>query len=317
MKKRLLAFALAAALALSLILAGCSPASPSSAAGSTESGSGTSAAGGEAVKAYFVGPMSGGAAWGQAEKGFMQACEDLGWEGQYLAPQSSNSNTDMVNLAETAITNGADVLAISVNDVEMFADMLDRAREAGVTVIAVTGDDPDRCDAQIGTDPSTIGESAAEALVEAMDGKDIYVATMQTALTNTMQNTARTAFEAKLAELAPDATIVENLECNSNAATASYAGLGAASYVEENGLEDEFVVIGMDDAPEILRAVKGGTMTCTVAMEWYATGYGACTLAQTIREGGSVEYNNDAGARVLFADDVDAWCEEKGIDING
>ena len=49
----------------------------------------------------------------------------------------------------------------------------------------------------------------------------------------------------------------------------------------------------------------------------YATGYGACTLAQTIREGGSVEYNNDAGARVLFADDVDAWCEEKGIDING
>ena len=38
MKKRLLAFALAAALALSLILAGCSPASPSSAAGSTESG---------------------------------------------------------------------------------------------------------------------------------------------------------------------------------------------------------------------------------------------------------------------------------------
>ncbi len=82
MKKRLLAFALAAALALSLILAGCSPASPSSSTGSTKSSSGTSAAGGEAVQAYFVGPMSGGAAWGQAGKGFMQACEDLGWEGQ-------------------------------------------------------------------------------------------------------------------------------------------------------------------------------------------------------------------------------------------
>ena len=53
MKKRLLAFALAAALALSLILAGCSPASPSSSTGSTKSSLGTSAAGGEAVKAYF------------------------------------------------------------------------------------------------------------------------------------------------------------------------------------------------------------------------------------------------------------------------
>lgn len=69
MKKRLLAFALAAALALSLILAGCSPASPSSSTGSTKSSSGTSAAGGEAVKAYFVGPMSGGAAWGAGRKG--------------------------------------------------------------------------------------------------------------------------------------------------------------------------------------------------------------------------------------------------------
>lgn len=68
MKKRLLAFALAAALALSLILAGCSPASPSSAAGSTEIGSALPPQGGEAVKAYFVGPMSGRALPGGRRK---------------------------------------------------------------------------------------------------------------------------------------------------------------------------------------------------------------------------------------------------------
>lgn len=331
MKKRWIIRVFTAILALSLMLGGCSgkpdPASTTPPKKSEET-----------VKAYFVGPMSGGAAWGQAEKGFLQACADLGWEGQYLAPQTSNSNSEMVTLAETAITNGANVLALSVNDPEMFADVLERARKAGVTIIAVTADDPERCDAQIGTDPASIGINAAEALVKAMDGKDIYVATMQTTLTNTIQNKAREAFEARLAELAPDATIVENLECDSNATKASsnlaalklahpelnsmmsidsYAGLGAASWVEENGYQDEFVVIGMDDAPEILRTIQKGTMTCTVAMEWYATGYGACTLAKTIREGGKVEYGNDAGAKVLFAEDVEAWAAEKGIDING
>ena len=33
------------------------------------------------VKAYFVTIVSGGVAWGAAEKGFMDACADLGWDG--------------------------------------------------------------------------------------------------------------------------------------------------------------------------------------------------------------------------------------------
>ncbi len=291
----------------------------------------------EPIKAFFVGPMPGGAAWGQAEKGFLQACEDLGWEGQYLAPLSHNSNPEMVDLVESAVTNGAKVLAVAVNDPEMFSDALDRARKEGVTIIAVTAHDPERCDAQIGTDPATIGVEAAKALVKAIDGKKIFVATMQTALDNPIQNLAREAFEKTLLELASDAVVVDNLVCDSDASIASsniaalklakpdlnsmmsidsYAGLGAASWVEEAGLKGEFIVMGMDDAPEILRSIKDGFMTCTVAMEWYVTGYDACTLAKTIMEGGSVEYENDAGAKVLFAEDIDAWVKEKGIDMD-
>ena len=47
---------------------------------------GTLAAAEGPVKAYAVTVMSGGAAWGRFEAGFLEAFEELGWEGHYLAP---------------------------------------------------------------------------------------------------------------------------------------------------------------------------------------------------------------------------------------
>ena len=72
---------------------------------------GTLAAAEGPVKAYAVTVMSGGAAWGRFEAGFMEACEELGWEGHYLAPSTANDYTAMVQLTETALNDGADVLA--------------------------------------------------------------------------------------------------------------------------------------------------------------------------------------------------------------
>ena len=341
MNKRWISLALAMVLSLSLLLTACNSASsqapsqgasqtPSSAAPSTPSDA-------ESVKAFFIGPMSGGAAWGQAEKGFMDACAEFGWEGQYLGPTSANANNEMINLIETAITNGANVLITPVMELDMWADPLDRAREAGVTIIAINADDPDRCDAVIGTNPASIGIAAAETLVAAMKDQDIYCAPMQTNMSNTVANTAREAFEKKLVELAPNAKIVGRLECDSNAAKAqdnlsalmlsephlnsmmsidSYAGLGAAALVEDRGLKGKFFAIGMDDAPEILRAVQDGYLLGTIALNWYGTGYGACELAKTIRECGTVEFNNDAGANAITAENVDQWIADHDIDMN-
>ena len=70
----------------------------------------TATAEGQPLKVYAVSVMSGGAAWGQYEVGFNKACEELGYEGHYLAPQSFNSAAELVNLTETAITNGANII---------------------------------------------------------------------------------------------------------------------------------------------------------------------------------------------------------------
>ena len=287
------------------------------------------------LKVYAVSVMSGGAAWGQYEVGFNKACEELGYEGHYLAPQTFNSAAELVNLTETAITNGANMLLPVVVDAEAFADVLTRAKDAGIVLVGIQAPD-EHLAAYIGTDPVNLGNSLAEALVKSVGDGPIKVATMQTSLTASIQQVQCDAFAAKLAELRPDAVIVDRLECNSNAATAadkisalylanpdcnalvaldSYAGLGAASFVEEKGLQGQFHVIGIDDAAEILMCIKNKTMDCTVAQMWYDMGYKSVYLAKAIHDGESFQVANDSGSCIVFAADVDAWAAKNGITL--
>jgi ribose transport system substrate-binding protein len=293
------------------------------------------------LKVYAVSVMSGGAAWGQFEKGFLEACRAAGWEGHYLAPSASNVDTEMVNLLETAITNGADILFPVVTSEDTFADVLIRARERKIPMVSVAGGSEKYTETLVGTDPQALGEDAANALVRAMEGKPIYVAPMQTQLTNSGQNDQRQAFEDTLKKLRPDAVIVDRLDCNSNAMIAadkfsalklghpelnsmisldSYAGLGAAAFVEEKGLQDQFCVVGIDDAPEILRAIQNGTMTCTVAQMWYQFGLRCVELAKTVYDnyGDTTKYKYDNRMRtaIIFPEDVDTWVKTYNIDMS-
>ncbi len=285
---------------------------------------------------YFSSGVSGGAAWSQTEQGFWDACEELGWEGHYLAPQVPGTTADMVNNDETAITNGADILLLALTQQDAFTDVMQRAKDEGIVLVgtATLNEIPD---ATIGTDPTNLGYTVAETLVEQMGEKEICVVTMQTMLTSEQQNIQVAAFEEKLKELRPDAKIVEKAECNSNASTAqdklsaiylantgancsvsfdSYAGLGAAAFVEEKGIQEEYCVIGIDDAEEFLRCVKNGTMRCTIAQHWYDVGYQAVMLAKTISEGGDFEKHNDTGTTVVTLDTVDEYASQKGFDLS-
>jgi ABC-type sugar transport system substrate-binding protein len=293
------------------------------------------------LKVYAVSVMSGGAAWGQFEKGFLEACKLAGWEGHYLAPSSANADTEMVNLLETAITNGADILFPVVTNEDMFADVLVRARERKIPMISVAGGSEKYTDAMVGTDPQSLGRDAANALVRAVGNKPIYVAPMQTRLTDPNQTVQRQAFEDTLKQLRPDAVIVDRLECNSNAMTAadkfsalklghpelnsmisldSYAGLGAAAFVEEKKLQGQFYVVGIDDAPEILRAVQGGTMSCAVAQMWYQFGLDCVDLAKTVYDNygdkTKYQYDNRTGTAIIFPEDVNEWVRKYGIDMS-
>ena len=182
---------------------------------------GTLAAAEGPVKAYAVTVMSGGAAWGRFEAGFMEACEELGWEGHYLAPSTANDYTAMVQLTETALNDGADVLAVCVSDTGLFQEVLQRAKDAGVTLIGAAAGVEEYMSALVGTDAVQLGVNTADTLVELMGDKPIHVATGQTLLSIEMQNVQVQSFIDRLAEIRPDAVVVDRFENNSVASTAA------------------------------------------------------------------------------------------------
>lgn len=131
--------------------------------------------------------MSGGAAWGRFEAGFLEACEELGWEGHYLAPSTANDYTAMVQLTETALNDGADVLAVCVSDTGLFQEVLQRAKDAGVTLIGAAAGLEGYTSALVGTDAAQLGANTADTLVKLMGDKPIHVAAGQTLLANEMR----------------------------------------------------------------------------------------------------------------------------------
>lgn len=285
---------------------------------------------------YSFGPMTGGAAWSAFEDGFYDACEELGWEGHYLAPTTDNDWAAVINLHETAITNGANALMTLALDPSAYADILDRAQEEGIYLVGVYNDDPHNA-GYIGTNPIGLGEAEAVALCELMEGKDIYCVSMQTDLSNQSQIDQVDAFEAKLKELRPDATLVSREGCNSSAQTAqdrlsalctahpeinslvsfdSYAGLGAAAYVAAEGLEDSFTVVGIDAAKEIFLCIQDGSMKATVAQAWYTMGYEGVKLVEKVKNGEEIPWYTDPGTPIVYAENLEQMIDELHVDMS-
>ena len=128
--KKMIALILVLVLAISLAACGGS----STAASSSSSNSANSSSSTQKVKATFVGVMQGGAAWGAAESGFLAACAELGWDGQYVAPGTPNDTIAMADLMSSAVTNKCDVLIGTFYDVDVFGDVAKEAYEKGVYV---------------------------------------------------------------------------------------------------------------------------------------------------------------------------------------
>ena len=291
----------------------------------------------EELEFYCVSLMSGGAAWSRAEQGFYDACEELGVKGQYLAPVERNNMVEIANLIDQCITQEADAVIGVLASIEMFGPSLLKGKEQGTVLGSVQLQLPtEYVDFNIGTDQLAQGTKFGEALAELAGGKEYHVIWMcgSASEQGNMQyegfvkaleaypnihcmgmrfdeGSAATANQILADELTANPELNAVVCLDSSAAT-----IGTASFVDERGLEDEWLTIGIDASADILNYVKSGALDATMNQDFYAMGYKSVKMAyEKIVNGTEPPYYTDTGMYLIHADEVDDYAKNAGIEL--
>ena len=295
----------------------------------------------DTVKIVTIGVQSGGSYWGNIEKGFTEACEELGWEGDYWTPQNAGNDSEMVQLAENALTQGYDAICMEINDLDMYGDVISRAKEDGVKLISLTDVGEENCDAFVGIDSYASGYSQGEKIAEfakQLEYDSINYVTLMPTTDNASQLKNRQGIADAIAEnFDGEVNEIDIAATDSNAATAQdklsafylanpdlnavasvdlYAALGAAQFVDENGLEGKFIATGLELTADAFNRVLDGDLMATSSVDSVGIGKNFCYVAQKILNGEDYDYSNPAEKIWVLPDEVESYCAENGIELN-
>jgi simple sugar transport system substrate-binding protein len=111
--------------------------------------------------------------------GAADACSLLGCSYQWTGSESSNVN-QMVDSINTAVTGGADGIAVALIDLHAFNGPVEQAIKAGIPVVAYNADAPGNARlSYIGQDLKKAGEEMGERIVAAVGSGDValFIAT--------------------------------------------------------------------------------------------------------------------------------------------
>jgi simple sugar transport system substrate-binding protein len=151
--------------------------------------SSTSAAGGNVsnevfgshpnYKFVFVNHVTTNPFFVPTQYGAADACKLLGCSYQWTGSESSNVS-QMVNAVNTAVTSGADGIAVALIDLRAFNAPTEAALKAGIPVVAYNADSPtNKRLSYIGQDLKRAGEEMGERIVSAVGSGDValFIAT--------------------------------------------------------------------------------------------------------------------------------------------
>lgn len=328
--KRVRKAAMAAVLCMSMVLTACS------------SGTGTTTEPKEAEKTeekktvYFVSLKVGGAAWSQAQKGFEDACKELGWDGYYVAPTTANDSSQMANLCETAMTSNADAILGPLFDKDVFTDIIDRAHKQGMVVGTTNTYLGGIEDFNIGTDQKNLGATQAQTLIDLVGDNPCKVVWMTMNINSA--SIMETYDEFCRALEGHDNITVHGIELDDNNPTtaadkmnnlwkadpainavicndSSGASLGVPNFIEENNLQDKFYSVGIDASADILNYVMTGALDCTLDQNFYKMGYESVYMLKDLWDGKEVEKKVDSGMNRVSADQAVEYGAARGYDV--
>jgi simple sugar transport system substrate-binding protein len=164
-------------------LAACGGGSPSNSKASGSSSGGTPASGifktNTKPKFVFVNHVTTNPFFVPTKYGAQDACTLLGCSYQWTGSENSNVN-EMVNAMNTAVTGGADGIAVALIDAKAFNAPTDAALKAKIPVVAYNADSPSNARlAYIGQDLFVSGQEMGKRIQQLVPSGDValFIAT--------------------------------------------------------------------------------------------------------------------------------------------
>jgi ribose transport system substrate-binding protein len=228
--------------------------------------------------------------YAEGKAGWDAAAKSLGVKAQFVGPENPDVQ-QQIALIEAAIAKPttAGIVIYSVND-EAIEPVLNKARAAGIPVIAANGEIKDHSarDAYVGTANTALGATAADLVGKALTGRGkVGIVSFITAQNH--QERVQ-GFKAELAAKFPAIEVVgiaseDGTPQSETTAAATFlqahpdlnllwttdAGSGfVAQVIKDQGLQGRVLAVGTDRTAEQLAAIKDGTVYATVVQDTFA-----------------------------------------------
>ena len=262
------------------------------------------------------------------EQGAMEAAAELGnVRLVYRGPTEGRADRQ-IELIENFITAQVDVIAVAANDPEALAPALQKARDAGITVVTWDADANARDVFVNQATAQGIGEALIDSMVDQI-GADGKAAIITSDLTAPNQNAWIAAMEAKIARDYPSFQIVDTRAPGEDQqrafqatqdvlnaypdvqgffALSSVAFPGAADAVQQAGRTGEVAVVGLSTPKQMKPFVDAGTVRDVVLWNpidlGYLTVYTAVAAVNDELEAGDTIDAGRLGTYEVMEDDI-------------
>ena len=272
----------------------------------------------EDIDIVFVGKNTGNPYFDSLTEGFVDACESIACNFEFVAPATAEA-TSQIPFLEAQIQRGVDVIAISPNSPDALNQVFDAAREKGIIVLTVNGDitgNEGHRDATIlPTDFTKVGADQIE-MVGSLIGYKGEIAILSATTEAPDQNfwidgmNKTIASDPKYADMTLVATVYgddqpEKSTTEMEALLANYPDLkgviapttvgiaAGAQVVQSRGIAEQVKVTGLGLPSEMREFVKDGTVEGFQLWSPYNEGWLAAHFSVGLKDG---TMTNEVGA---------------------
>jgi ribose transport system substrate-binding protein len=287
----------------------------------------------EKPRVFYSNQQVGHPFWNVVTQGVNDAAARYGMEVDMAGPTSMD-NAAQIQMIEAAIATGEyDAMVIPAIVPSMFQPSIDKAVEAGITVVTFGEDAPEsQRSCYVGTSNFGAGQTAGKMLAELTGGEaNINIISGQAAEPGLNQRIAgfeealkeypgmvvssidygETGIQENVSEL--QARLVSDPEINAFFSSMAEGGTALATvYPDFTERLDATPSVVFDDLPQTLDAIRAGIVDATMVQRQYNWGFGSMYQVHRLLQKGlpCTAEVTDTSVVVVTQDNVDTYAQE-------